>query len=420
MSTTAMQGFYETEFNHAMERARPSLTELAGETLREALAANFRILGISARNGTAIRALRDVVSLAVSVPIAVGVGLQMASDTPVAGALGFDSFRHADLPFDSIFASYGFMCAELFKAPLTAGLSYQTISRHHMVDDYLRRMECTLKLADTLLNQLGIAGSTALPAMSATNRGAAMACLGAGEMARHLSTVFTLLNYLIAPARVGLFLHDELARTQHREVPDWMDPLMGLLRFSSSMSDTIRALLSQIGTHCRQGRYALRMAALLESAEYLSLRVRTMQNDAQTSDRVEIALLQLHTLCAIATNDVLDLLARDKVALAEALRGLRGGNPLTICRRIGHNLEPFGVHSSSIYGEGEAGFGLRLQPKQNSWGRVSGQRASWLDHAQFPLRVGYRLTLLLQYFLAKVVRSAGKPCERPLRPYLQG
>ena len=273
-TTGTLQGFYGAEFSHALESAGTRLAQLEGTTLRQALEANFRTLGVSACNGTALRALRDVLSLAVSVPIAVGVGMQVAAGTPTVGALGFDSFSDADLPFGSMAASYGLMCAELLKGPLTAGLSYQTISRHHMVDDYLTRTECTLKLADAILNQLGAGGSAGLTALSRTNRGTAMACLGAGEMARHLSTVFTLLNYLIAPVRVGLFAHNELLLTGGQpDKPDWMDPLVGLLRFASSMSDTMRAVLSQVGTQCRHERFSLRMGALLDSAEYLSMRV---------------------------------------------------------------------------------------------------------------------------------------------------
>jgi hypothetical protein len=418
-TTGTQQGFYGAEFSHALECAGTRLAELEGASLREALENNFRTLWTSANNGTGVRALRDLLSLAVSVPIVVGVGMQMATDSPAPGVLDFDSFRNADLPFDSTAASYGLMCAELIKAPLTAGLSYQTIARHHMVDDYLTRTEATLKLADAMLNQLGAAGSAGLPALSAMARGSSMACWGAGETTRHLSTVFTLLNYLLAPVRVGLFANNELSWPGQPDKPDWMDPVVGLLRFSSSMSDTIRAVLSQIGTHCRHERFSLRMTALLDGAEYLSLRVRALQNDVGTRDRVEAALKQLRTLCMFSTNEVLDLLAHNEAALAAALRSSRGGNDTRVQIRIGHHLKPFGVRVSSTLESGERRLHLYLQPRQNHWGKVSGPHASWWDHAQFPLRLTYRFTLMLRHWLASAVHRLTEPCEPPLQRCMQ-
>ncbi|WP_175104521.1 hypothetical protein [Pararobbsia alpina] len=420
-TTGALQGFYGAEFSHALQCAGIRLAQLEGATLREALEANFRTLRTSTCNGTGIRAWRDALSFAVSVPIVVGVGMQMAIDTATTGALGFDSFRHANLPFGSVAASYGLMCAEVIKAPLTAGLSYQTIARHHMVDDYLTRTECTLKLADAVLNQLGAAGSACLPGLSrlAMSRRTGMACYEAGEVARHLSTVFTMLNYLIAPVRVGLFANNELAWPGRLDEPDWMAPLVGLLRFASSMSDTIRVLLSQIGTQCRHELFSLRMEALLDVAEYLSLRIRALQNDAGTRDRVETALEQFRTLCALSTNDVLGLLARDQAALAEALRSSRGGHDIRVQTRIGHNLEPFGVRMSQMVESGERRLHLYLEPRQNHWGKVSGRHATWWDHAQFPLRLTYRFTLILQHWLASVVHRLTEPCEPPLQRCMQ-
>jgi hypothetical protein len=411
LSTEPLQGFYGAEFSHALEGTGRRLARLEGSTLRDALEANFRVLGASAFNGTAVRALRDVLSLLVSIPITVGVSVQIVIDA-VSGKMKFDSFATANVPFGSVPASYGLMCAELLKGPLTAALSYQTIARHHMVDDYLTRTECTLKLANAALNQLGAEGSTLRPHISLT-RHTAMACCGIGEMARHASTVFTLLNYLIAPVRMGLFVNNEMIGTKPAGRPDWMDPLVGLLRFASSMSDTARAMLSQIGTQARHERFTLRMAALLDSADCLALRIRAAQSDPETRDRVEIMLKQLRKLCSMSTNPVLSLLAHDPAALDAALKSSR----IRDLARISRNLEPFGIHVSRP--SDREGRHLYLQPKQNHWGKVSGRDASWWEHAQLPLRVIYRLTLTLQHRLASMIHQLIEPCKPQLLRWAQ-
>jgi hypothetical protein len=419
-TTSALQGFYGAEFSHALDCAGSRLEQLRGEPLSQALAANFRTLMVSAATGTGVRFLRDLLSIAVSVPMTVGVVKQMVADTPAAEALSFDSFSPANLPFGSTAASYGLMGAELIKAPLTAGLSYQTIARHHMVDEYLKRTESTLKLADAILNQLGAPGVTGMPNLASTARGTTMACCAMGEAARHLSTVFTMVNYLIAPLRVGLFAHNEVASQRQADKPDWMDPLVGLLRFASSLSDTIRALLSQVGTYCRHEGFELRMAALLDSTEYLSLRIRALQNDPAMRDRVEAALRRLRTLCLLSTNEVLDFLAQNGGALTEALRNAsRGGDTSSAQRRIGSDLRPFGIQMGPIYGNGGHRLHLYQKPEQNHWGKVSGQHTNWWERAQFPLRLTYRFTLMLQHWLASVVHRITAPCEPPLQRWLQ-
>src|SRR6202000_3464536 len=115
-TTGALQGFYGAEFSHALDCAGGRLELLRGERLSEALAANFRTLMVSAGTGTGVRFLRDILSLAVSVPMTVGVVKQMVADTPATEALSFDSFNRANLPFGNLAASYGLMGAELIKA----------------------------------------------------------------------------------------------------------------------------------------------------------------------------------------------------------------------------------------------------------------------------------------------------------------
>jgi hypothetical protein len=426
-ATQSLQGFYAAEFAHAVESAGPRVTRLDGigheghdrNALREALETNFRTLRVSAHTGTVVRRLRDVCSLAVSATLTAGVVTQMITNTPATHDIDFDSFNHADLPFGSLGASYGLMCAELVKAPLTAGLSYQTMARHHMVDEYLRRTERTLKLVNEVLNQLGAVGAAGLPAMAATQRGAAMACLGITEMARHLSTVFTLLNYLIAPVRVGLFAHNELSRAGHLEKPDWMDPLTGLLRFSSSMSDTIRALLSQIGTQSRHALMSLRMETLLDNADYLSLRIRALQNMTESPEDIETVFQRLGMLCSCSTNEVLELLASNPTALGEALSNAQCPASVRNLRELAQHLKPFGVGMTSSALDGRASLGLDVKPTQNHWGKVLGPHANWWDHIQFPMRLGYRVTLMLQYWLASVVRNLSAPCEGPLQRLIQ-
>ena len=147
-STGELQRFYGAEFDHALARTGRRVDTLEASTLGEALELNFKTLQHAARVGTTVRTVRDMRSLAVTVPILAGVAVQIASDIQDDGGLEFASFCRANLPFGNIAASYGLMCAELVKAPLTTGLSYQTISRHHRVDEYLVRSELSLKLID--------------------------------------------------------------------------------------------------------------------------------------------------------------------------------------------------------------------------------------------------------------------------------
>ncbi|MEJ0004070.1 MAG: hypothetical protein WDN30_11585 [Pararobbsia sp.] len=196
-----------SEFDHAQRRAGCHLARLRGPTLRHAFEANFEVLEMSSRNGTAIRMLRDTFSLAVSVPILVGVVMQIAAEAEAEGTL--------------------VMCAELIKAPLTTSLSYQTISRHHMVDEYLKRTELGMKLIDTVLSRVSLPGHAGHRGFVAT-RSTAHLCYQVGELARHASTLFTLVNYLVAPVRIGLVVPNETPIWRDNR-PAWSDPVIGLL-----------------------------------------------------------------------------------------------------------------------------------------------------------------------------------------------
>lgn len=419
-ATGVMQGFYGAEFSHASDCAGSRLGQLRGEDLSQALAANFHTLTVRARIGTIVRVLRDIVSLIASIPLAFGLFQQMAANRPTASTLNFSSFKNADLPFGSPAASLGLTSTEVFKAIATSAFSYQTIAAHHTVDAYLRRTELTLKLADAILNHLGAPGAVGLPSLASTPRSTTMAFCAMTETARHLSTVFTLVNYLIAPVRVGLFVNNEFISQGHAGKSDWMDPLAGLLRCTSSVSDTIRALLSQVGTYSRHKGFALRMAALLDSTGYLSLRIRALQGDPGMRDRVEAALNRLHTLCTLSTNEVLDFLSQNKAALTEALlNASRGGDSSHAQQLLGSNLQTFGIRMGPIYGNGEHRLHLYRRPEQNHWGKVSGEHANWWERAQFPLRLTYRLTLMLQHWLASLAHRLCAPCEPPLQRWMQ-
>ncbi len=63
-------------------------------------------------------------------------------------------------------------------------------------------------------------------------------CCQFGELARHASTLFTLMIYAVAPVRVDLFITNEMPLWPGNE-PAWADPVSELLRLISSTSDTL-------------------------------------------------------------------------------------------------------------------------------------------------------------------------------------
>jgi hypothetical protein len=155
--------------------------------------------------------------------------------------------------------------------------------------------------------------------------------------------------------------------------------------------------------------FDLHMRALLEAADDLHTRVRILTSDPAMRESTEVALEQARTLCSMSANDVIERLSTDKAALAVALRSSEGRDSLRLHRRVGLSLEPYGIGISTTVEPDR--YHLFVQPPDNHSGKVPSPEAHWGHRAQLPLRVVYRLTLMLQHWLSAPLHRMTEPCQ---------
>lgn len=401
-STRTFQAFYRTEFDHACARDPALLESIEAETLSAAFARHFAELDRVSIHGTHARWIRDLISLAVSGVLLTGVAIEIENDARASGIWHLDAYRHANTPFGDVRASWTLTGFEIGKALLTSALSYLTMPRHHVVDEWLTRYERVMGLLIANLETIDPVCAAQLKA-APPHAVAARASEIASEAGRNLSTIFTMINYLTAPVRLGLFAVDRLASFDDARRPAWMPPVAGLLRVVSSVSDTLRAVLSQVGTHGRQLHFRARMRALTRQAQVLDGFIDRI--DAGAAFRAAIAQALSHTTLTtgMSSNGALEKMARFpalRAAVADTLDAPIGS--------LAHRLAPLALDGFGV----EVGVGrpderdafaqpyrLITQRPEDHWGFVPQGRLRLMT----PVRMVYRVSLTLQALGAAVI-----------------
>lgn len=307
-SVHAFQRFYRPEFEYGLTRAPDVDVAFEGTSLRGVFERQFAALESASARGTRARVVRDVFSLVASSAMLTGVALQIASDADSRGVWHLDAYRHANQPFGDVRASWGMTCLEILKGLGTSLLSYLTMPSHHLTDEYLQRYEITMAFLTASMTDLD-ADLGAVLTRAGQPRAASRTAHVASELGRHLATVFTLINYGLAPARLALFSTERALSAAEHRCPEWFYPVMGLLRVASSVSDTVRAMLSQLGTHGRQAEFGHRMQTLRQQAALLDLVAQRLSSYPNYGARVRDALQHAAKTCTLVDNDVMSRLA---------------------------------------------------------------------------------------------------------------
>ncbi|WP_413194706.1 hypothetical protein [Pararobbsia alpina] len=319
-TTREFQMFYRPEFEHALA-GHPELNDVfTEETLESAFLRQFTRLEREGARGTRMRTIRDGLSLATSAILLTGVAVQVSQDARETGLWNLEAYHHANMPFGDLHASWAMTGVEITKAAITSALTYFTLPSHHVVDEWLKRYELTMAALIAALHDIDPPIAAVLEEAGRLTR-AGTASHVASEAGRQLSSLFTVVNYVLAPARIALFASDRIGSLELHTPIEWREPLMGLLRVVASVSDLLRAVLSQIGTHGRQSHFGARMQALCAQAAMLDAMVESEPAFPRAAARFRRAFRLVGAVCDRSSNGVLGQFAQN-AALRELLRDI--------------------------------------------------------------------------------------------------
>jgi len=240
-STTVLgQTFYSPEFNRAQDALRQidALGECrnADEAFRQ-LNAILDELKQTGKQGLKFRLWRDGISVLTSLTLMA----IMASALQSQQERDSDDFSAANNPVGMLAADAGLVLLEGSKMLITTSLSYPTLKRHHLVDEFLKRITASVALLSACLDeQIGT-----VPANSVSRWNAVKRCvLPYMEKGRDVSTAFTLFNTVSSPAR-GVLWSIETVNGFN------LGSVRGFLRMMQNASDSLRSIFSTIGSAAR-------------------------------------------------------------------------------------------------------------------------------------------------------------------------
>ncbi|WP_147432390.1 hypothetical protein [Pararobbsia silviterrae] len=412
-STQTFQAFYEPEFRRGIERwpaCANALDTHGNRNLPASLSTQFEAFRAPAEYGKYLRTARNAASSLASMAILTGIALAILHDADSESTSPLDIFKRANLPYGTPGASWGMTGLEVSKAIVTTALSYGTMPPHHMIDEYLKRYENTMHVLMASLTDFDAGLARVLADASRPSLGHRMTNVGSA-FGRHLSTVFTLINYLVAPVRLTMFTVEQTAPEEQIADRDTLKSVTGLLRVVSSVSDTLRALLSELGTRCRHAHFGYRMHRLAAQAALVEHVLERIAVSPGHATRVEHMLEQLTTLCTISDDGVLERAAQSR-AMRRVIADLLEAPATSETRHFAPSaLKSFGVEigvaheteQSQMPHASPAGhpsrYRLQTRTPEDRWGRApdgSLRLMSWL-------RIAYRVSLTLQAFSARIV-----------------
>lgn len=390
-------GFYQTEFaaaeNHlkhlpafnaasaiCTDSSMPALREEETKVLMLQIGNILDEIKRTASAGLKIRLLRDLMSLVVSASMVTVIVNSFSGDDPDSG------FQTANDPLRSPVGDWALIGVEGLKTPFTLGLSYGTLKRQHMADEIGKRMTVYVNAVKEYLRDPALIKNT-----SAWNRVFyfGLQCV---EKLRDFSTIFTILNTVIPPARLTLFAAEAMGAN------DAASSNRGLLRLMGNMSDSTRAISSAIGTSARTALLNHAMDDIKSDVETLFEKYKNYGPDHPHV----LGLKRLNLAFSFCTTPLLEqIMSSDKWA-ADFVRNGRLSSQEALAaflteRKITFNLTDDGL--------------LTNKAAENAFGQQF-QDGKFENTVNLSIRAPYRLWLIVQELLGRPWESFGTWLQR--------
>jgi hypothetical protein len=327
--------------------------------------------------GLKFRLWRDGISLVTGMALlAIMTNALMSQDECQA-----DDFRAANSPIGSCAADWGLILCEWSKGLVTTSLSYPTLKRHHLVDEFVKRMTASAALlAACLENHAATSPMTNASRWEAVKWGA----LQCTEKGRDVSTLFTLLNSALPVAR-GLLWSAESAGGGATPA-SWR----GLLRLAQNGSDSLRSVFSTIGTVSRNTLFGIELGQLKTALPALRAQLR-LCNAKQVLQQLE----KTELLFSHCSTPLLSRIAASKELLSDFIKDTEISSPDQLKRFFDNRKIPFTAASDAPI--------LYSEAPENHWGKRLADE-TYKSTFSTTLRVPYRLTLEMQH-------QMGRPSE---------
>lgn len=376
-TTGPLQTFYAPEFRRAGVALKSS-PHPAAENSEAELDVVFRHLDTfldelkqTGDKGLTFRLWRDGISLATSVALlATMVSALTSQEEPGTG-----DFSAANNPVGSPAADWGLVLFEWSKALVTTSLSYPTLKRHHLVDEFVKRLTAGTALLSACLEDQSETSPLKHASQWETVKRSALQC---AEKGRDVSTLFTLLNSALPVAR-GLLWSTEMMGGGATPA-SWR----GLLRLVQSGSDSLRSVFSTIGTVSRNKLFGIELNQLKAALPALREQLRNCN-----PEQVLPQLQKMELLFSVCSTPLLSRIAGSKDLISE-FKNTDIASPDALQNFLKSWQIPVASHGAFLYGEAP----------ENHWGErlVEG---TYKGTPGMAVRAPYRLTLETQHQMSR-------------------
>ncbi|MBB3214812.1 hypothetical protein FHW67_004135 [Herbaspirillum sp. Sphag1AN] len=379
-TTQTGQTFYQAEY----ERAAPALTDSgtlssisADQNLRQGFA---EIIGVleelqqSGKTGLRFRLWRDGISL---------VGSALLLGTVAAAFFSSEhqedvDFSIANNPFGNLAGEVGLIVLEGSKVLLTTSLSYPTLKRHHLTDEFVKRITVCVELLQACLDEHS-AGEPAHSRLSSRPiRRRALQCM---EKGRDISTVFTLINTTLTTVRLALLSIENLG--SDAAPASWR----GMLRLVQNVSDCTRAIFSTVGTFARNKLFG-------DDLTNCKMAIPAMRHGLSNANAASVLprLKKMERLFSLCSTPLL-------IQIAKSAKLTR--DYLNTPNESTQDVKDFLLRSGITYSAGDGGSFLHDKPPEDQWGQHFVDGAYVCAPLQLA-RVPYRATLGWQYQMSRL------------------
>lgn len=375
-TTGLSQTFYRPEF----DRADTALMHAAplDETSDADLDAVFQHLDTfldelkqTGDHGLKFRLWRDGISLVTSVALLTTMASALMSQEERSAG----DFSAANHPAGSLAADWSLALIEWGKALVTTSLSYPTLKRHHLVDEFVKRVTASAALLAACQEDQATLSSVKNASQWDAVKRSALQCT---EKGRDVSTLFTLLNATLPVAR-GLLWSTEMMGGGTTPA-SWR----GLLRLVQSGSDGMRSVFSTIGTASRNKLFGSELDRLKTALPALREQFRHCN-----PEHVLPQLKKMELLFSVCSTPLLSRIAASKVLITD-FKNAHIASPDALQTFLEHRQIPVATDGKLLYSKAP----------ENHWGKhlAEGTYKSTLGMA---LRAPYRLTLETQHQMSR-------------------
>jgi hypothetical protein len=382
-TTGLSQNFYRPEFDRAgsaLKHAAPvdetahQAKEIADPDM-DAVFSNFDAfldeLKQTGNKGLKFRLWRDGISLATSIALlATMASALMSQEERSAG-----DFSAANNPVGSPAADWGLVLLEWSKALVTTSLSYPTLKRHHLVDEFIKRATASAALLAACLEDQAPTSPVKNASQWDAVKRSALQCT---EKGRDVSTLFTLLNATLPVVR-GLLWSTEMMGGGTTPA-SWR----GLLRLVQNGSDSLRSVFSTIGTASRNKLFGIELDQLKTALPALREQLRNCN-----PEQVLPQLKKMELLFSVCSTPLLSRIAGAKELIAD-FKKTDISSP--------DALENF-LKSRQIPVAGNGVF-LCSEAPENHWGERLAE-GTYKGTLSMAVRAPYRLTLETQHQMSR-------------------